>query len=351
MALYGDFMNNREKTRQILMQLPELCFDFISSVSQRTSELTRLNYVHDLKLFFSFLHEYISGFEKDPKDYTIHELKLVSPRNIDMFLDHISSYNANIDDKLVERTNQNSGKKRKITTIRAFYRFLYKRQLIDRDVTALVDVPKIKEKAIITLELHEIQRLFEIISTGNNLPGNGKAWNEKTRTRDLAIFALLLGTGIRISECVGLNLEDIDFKTGMFKVTRKGGNEAILYFSKEVASYLLDYLEDRKDAIPNEGHKKALFLSSQNNRISVRAVQHFVANYKKASGIVKKISPHKFRSTYGTRLYQSTQDIYLVADVLGHKDVNTTTKHYAKMSDKLRRSAAEKVSLTEDSDN
>ena len=341
-------MNNREKTREILMQLPELCYDFISSVAQRTSELTRLNYVHDLKLFFSFLHEFIQGFEKDPKDYTIHELKLVTPRNIDMFLDHISSYNVIIDDKQIERTNQNAGKKRKITTIRAFYRFLYKRQLIESDVTALVDVPKIKEKAIITLEPEEITRLLDTVRNGSNLPGNGKAWNEKTKSRDLAIFALLLGTGIRISECVGLNLGDVDFKTGMFKVTRKGGNEAILYFSHEIAEYLLDYLQDRKDVKPNPGHEKALFLSSQNNRISVRAVQHFVANYKKAAGIVKKISPHKFRSTYGTRLYQNTGDIYLVADVLGHKDVNTTTKHYAKMSDELRKSAAEKVHLTDD---
>ena len=341
-------MNNREKTREILMQLPELCYDFISSVSQRTSELTRLNYVHDLKLFFGFLHEFIPGFEAQPKDYTISELKLVTPRNIDMFLDHISSYDTKIDEKLVERTNQNAGKKRKITTIRAFYRFLYKRQLIDSDVTALVDVPKIKEKAIITLESDEIRRLFDTVANGSNLEGNGKAWNEKTRTRDLAILALLLGTGIRISECVGLNIEDVDFDTGMFKVTRKGGNEAILYFSNEIAAYLLEYLKERKESKPNEGHEKAFFLSSQNNRISARAVQHFVANYKKAAGIIKKISPHKFRSTYGTRLYQNTQDIYLVADVLGHKDVNTTTKHYAKMSDDLRRKAADKVHLTED---
>lgn len=341
-------MNNREKIREILLQLPELCFDFISSVAQRTSELTRLNYVHDLKLFFNFLHEFIEGFEQSPKNYSINELQLVTPRNIDMFLEHVSSYNVTIDNKSIERSNQNAGKKRKITTIRAFYRFLYKRQIIDRDVTALVDVPKIKDKVIITLETEEIQRLFQTILTGNNLTGNGKAWNAKTKLRDLAIFALLLGTGIRISECVGLNIEDIDFDTGMFKITRKGGNEAILYFSHEVASYLLDYLVQRKDCTPNEGNEKALFLSSQNNRISARAIQHFVANYKKAAGIVKKISPHKFRSTYGTRLYQSTQDIYLVADILGHKDVNTTTKHYAKMSDELRKKAADKVSLTTD---
>lgn len=348
-------MNNRDKIREILMQLPELCYDFISSISNHTSELTRLNYVHDLKLFFAFLNKYIEGFENNPKNFTIKELILLTPRNIDMFMDHLSSYDKTITSELnnkstIERSNDNSGKKRKICTIRAFYKFLYKRQLIDNNVTALVDVPKIKDKAIITLTKQEIRRLFETISSGNNISGNGKAWNKKTRERDMAIFALLLGTGIRISELLGINLEDIDFKTGMFKVTRKGGNEAVLYFSQEVGAYLLDYLQARKEVKPVEGHEKALFLSLQNKRIGARAVQNLVAKYKKAAGIVKKISPHKFRSTYGTMLYQNTGDIYLVADVLGHKDVNTTTKHYAKMSDELRKKAADKVKLTDFND-
>ena len=349
-------MNNNDKIREILMQLPELCYDFISSISNHTSELTRLNYVHDLKLFFYFLHEYIEGFEKDPKDYKINELKLLTPRNIDMFMDYISSYNSTVISELnnestVERSNENAGKKRKITTIRAFYRFLYKRQLIDKDVTALVDVPKIKDKAIITLTQDEIRRLFDTISTGKNLSDGENARHDNVKYRDMAIYAMLLGTGIRISELLAINIEDIDFKSGMFKVTRKGGNEAILYFSQEIGAYLLDYLEARKEAKPIDGHEKALFLSLQNRRMTARAVQNIVVKYKKAAGIVKKISPHKFRSTYGTRLYENTQDIYLVADVLGHKDVNTTTKHYAKMSEELRKKAADKVKLIDNDSN
>ncbi len=344
-------MNNRVKIREILMQLPELCYDFISSISNQTSELTRLNYVHDLKLFFNFINKFIKGFESNPTDYSINELKKLTPRNIDMFMDYLSSYNTtNKGSNKLERSNNNAGKKRKITTIRSFYKFLYKRQLIEKDVTALVDVPKIKDKVIITLTQDEVKRLFITISTGSNISGKGKAWNNKTKERDMAIFALLLGTGIRISELVGLNIDDIDFKAGMFKITRKGGNEAVLYFSEEIKTYLLNYLIARKDIIPMDGHKKALFLSSQRNRISARAIQHFVSKYKKSAGIVKKISPHKFRSTYGTRLYENTQDIYLVADVLGHKDVNTTTKHYAKMSEELRKKAADKVQLIDKED-
>ncbi len=332
------------------MELPELCYDFISSISNHTSELTRLNYVHDLRLFFNFLHEYIEGFEINPKDFSIHNLRKLTPRNVDMFMEHISSYdtkitteNSNVSN--ITRSNDNAGKKRKICTIRAFYKFLYKRQLIDNDVTALVDVPKIKDKVIITLDNDEIQRLFTTIRTGNNLSPGEKSRHEKVRERDLALFALLLGTGIRISECTALNIDDIDFENAVFKITRKGGNEAVLYFSQDVGSYLLDYIDVRKKVKPFEGHEKALFYSLQNKRIGARAVQNLVAKYKKAANIVKKISPHKFRSTYGTMLYKNTGDIYLVADVLGHKDVNTTTKHYAAMSDEKRKLAAEKVTL------
>ncbi len=343
-------MNNQEKIREILTQLPELCFDFISSISQRTSELTRLNYVYDLKIFFTFLNNYIEGFEKEPKNYTIKEIILVLPRTIDMFMESLASYDVEIisskDNKSnINRSNNNAGKKRKICTIRAFYKFLYKRQLIDNDITALVDVPKIKEKTIITLNPEEIKKIFETIRTGNNLLDGEKARLNNNRERDMAIFALLLGTGIRISECVGINLDDINFKNGMFKIVRKGGNESILYFSHEVGAYLLDYIKVRKKISAQQGHENALFLSSQKRRIGARAIQKLVEKYKKAANIVKKISPHKFRSTYATMLYKNTGDIYLVADILGHKDVNTTTKHYAAMSDEKRKSASEKVKL------
>ena len=100
--------------------------------------------------------------------------------------------------------------------------------------------------------------------------------------------------------------------------------------------------------IPLEGHENALFLSLQNRRITVRAVENLVKKYSKLVTNLKNITPHKLRSTYGTSLYRETGDIYLVADVLGHKDVNTTRKHYAAIEDDRRRKAAKYVHLRED---
>ena len=163
----------------------------------------------------------------------------------------------------------------------------------------------------------------------------------------MAILTLLLGTGIRVSECVGLDINDVDFKNNGIKIRRKGGYETVVYFGDEVADALHDYLEKRYHMIPIEGHENALFLSLQNRRITVRAVENLVKKYASTVTTLKKITPHKLRSTYGTALYQETGDIYLVADVLGHKDVNTTRKHYAAQSDMRKRKAANAVRLRE----
>ena len=160
---------------------------------------------------------------------------------------------------------------------------------------------------------------------GDELTGQKRVYYEKTKERDLAIVTLLLGTGIRVSECVGLDVEDVDFKNNGIKVTRKGGNEMVVYFGHEV------------EIVPVAGHEHALFYSTQRKRIGIQAVENLVKKYAGAITTTKKITPHKLRSTYGTTLYQETGDIYLVADVLGHRDVNTTKKHYAAMIKNIKR--------------
>ena len=122
---------------------------------------------------------------------------------------------------------------------------------------------------------------------------------------------------------------------------------AVLYFSDEVAEALRPYLEQRAQAIPAAGSEKALFLSLQNKRMSVRSAENMVKKYASIVTPLKHITPHKLRSTYGTHLYQETGDIYLVADVLGHSDVNTTKKHYAAIDETRRRSARKAVKLRE----
>ena len=162
---------------------------------------------------------------------------------------------------------------------------------------------------------------------------------------------LFLGTGIRISELVGINNEDINFNDNSFVVTRKGGSKSILYFDDNVAGALMRYMDYKEQSgAEKQSDNLPLFLSSQGKRITVRAVENMVQKYAKIVSPLKKISPHKLRSTYGTQLYKATGDIYIVADVLGHKDVNTTRKHYAAISEDNRRAVAGKVKLKRDDD-
>ena len=163
----------------------------------------------------------------------------------------------------------------------------------------------------------------------------------------MALLSLLLGTGIRVSECVGLDISDVDFKNNGILIHRKGGKDVTIYFSDEVKEALQNYYDERVLILEESGHEGAFFLSIQNKRLSVRSVENLVKKYAKIISPLKKITPHKLRSTYGTNLYKETGDIYLVADVLGHSDVNTTKKHYAAIEDDRRRSARNVVKLRE----
>ena len=210
-----------------------------------------------------------------------------------------------------------------------------------------MSLPKLHDKEIVRLDADEVSVLLDQVEDGTGLTKTQQRFHNVTKVRDMALLTLLLGTGIRVSECVGLDLGDVDFRNNGIRIRRKGGYEAVVYFGDEVAEALQAYLEERHHTIPQSGHEEALFLSMQNRRISVRAVENLVKKYSSTVTTLKKITPHKLRSTYGTSLYHETGDIYLVADVLGHKDVNTTRKHYAAIEDDRRRSAANKVTLRE----
>lgn len=243
--------------------------------------------------------------------------------------------------------NDERGKARKLASLRSFYNYFSRNEMIEKNPAALVQMPKLHEKEIIRLDPDEVAILLDTVETGEKLTKKQLQYHEKNKLRDIALLTLMLGTGIRVSECVGIDISDVDFKNSGVKVRRKGGYEAVIYFGEEVKLALLDYLEQRSNITPIKGYENALFLSMQNKRITVRAVENLVKKYASVVTTLKKITPHKLRSTYGTTLYRETGDIYLVADVLGHKDVNTTRKHYAALEEDRRRQAAKAVILRE----
>lgn len=339
-------VDNTLRLRDVLKTLPPFCRDFFRAIEPRTTTKTRISYAYDIRIFFQFLLEQNPAFKDWSMDaFTVDVLDQITAVDLEEYEEYLKVYQAG--DKT--ETNGERGLKRKMSSLRSFYAYYFKREMIHTNPTVLVDVPKIHQKSIIRLEADEVALLLDYIEHGGDeLTGQKKVYYEKTKDRDLALVTLLLGTGVRVSECVGLDIEDVDFKNNGIKVTRKGGNEKVVYFGPEVEKALKNYLEVRKNIIPVEGHEHALFYSTQRKRIGVQAVENLVKKYARQVTTTKKITPHKLRSTYGTALYQETGDIYLVADVLGHKDVNTTKKHYAALDDSRRRQAATAVKLRED---
>ena len=335
---------NTVKLRELLKTMPSFCRDYFRGIEPTTTAKTRIGYGYDIRTFFRFLMSENPSFKNaQMTDICLRDLDQLQPVDIEEYLEYLKYYT--YDGQVF--TNDERGIKRKFASLRSFFLYYQKRDLLRHNPTVVVDMPKLHDREIIRLDADEVSDLLELVEHGgDHLSGMKKVYYEKNKQRNIAIFTLFLGTGIRVSECVGLDIEDVDFKNNRIRIIRKGGKEEYVYFGEEVANALKSYIiEERVHVKPREGHEHALFYSIQKRRISVQAIENLVNEYTSQITSFKHITPHKLRSTYGTALYQQTGDIYLVAEVLGHNDVNTTRKHYAAMDDEQKRSAADAVTL------
>jgi site-specific recombinase XerD len=332
------------KLRELLNTMPGFCRDYFRGIEPTTTAKTRIGYGYDIRTFFRFLLTQNPCFKDAAMtDIKLQDLDQLEPVDIEEYLEYLKYYT--YDGEVF--TNDERGIKRKFASLRSFYSYYQKRKQLKNNPTVVVDMPKLHNREIVRLDEDEVSELLQLVEHGgDDLSGMKKVYYDKNKRRNIAIFTLFLGTGIRVSECVGLDVEDVDFKNSRIRIIRKGGKEEYIYFGDEVCQALADYIEnDRNQIVAKEGHEHALFYSIQKRRISVQAVENLVSDFTSQLTTFKHITPHKLRSTYGTSLYRETGDIYLVAEVLGHNDVNTTRKHYAAMEDDKKRSAANAVTL------
>lgn len=317
--------------------------------------MTRLAYAYDLRLFFQYLcAEHLDFANSSPQLIEEKDLHKITARDIAGFQEYLQQYvnpsqpqeSSENDSSPTLIQNSDVGIMRKLSCIRSFFEYLFKNEIIPANVSTMISLPKRHTKPILFLEPHEVDGMMRAVISGEGLTTRQQKYLESTRRRDVAILMLFLGTGIRVSELVGLDIDDLDLPANAFVVTRKGGNQVILYYPNSVKYALTAYLREREQIVPLEGHGYALFLSLQKRRITARAVENLVKKYAMiAAPLKKRISPHKLRSTFGTNLYQETGDIYLVSDALGHSDVNTTKRHYAAMKESRRREAARRITM------
>ncbi len=323
------------KADELVSALPEFChkfFDHMKTVDR--SARTRLQYAYDLQRFFSYEQKQ-AGFA-DMNIYSVSKASDVLDKiNYDDIQEYLNTLNESTytDDngRTFRRRYSQSFKARNISSLRSFYKFYYVHGEIEKDMASLMEMPKMHNVEKFALDTSQIRRLLEAVDSHENGKGS------KQRLRDKAILMLLFGTGIRVSELVGIDVSDIDFYNASIVITRKGGDQDIVYFSQETEDALREYLQERREQNGRDD-SPALFLSNRNKRISVRMVQELIGRYGKEAGLNVNVTPHSARRSYGTYLYENTGDIYLVADTLHHKSIQTT-RRYAKMSEDHKRKA------------
>lgn len=327
---------NEEKLAHLLATLPPYCKDYFRGIRPSTTSMTRVAYAYDLSMFFTFLRNSPDASLRAVCEAERPEcLSAITRQDVECYLEYLEGDNASPDDGPRNRTQ---GIRRRFSSLKSFLSYFCQTKAIPSNPTDATRMPKLREKEIIRMDQDEMREFLKELEDGTGLRGKKTAYHGRFQVRDKAMLSLMLGTGIRVSECVGLDLEDIDLTKNAAHIQRKGGREATVYYNDEVKENLRVYLEERAGQQTASGHESALFLSRKQCRISVRGVEYLVKKYASVVTPDKRITPHKLRSSYGTALYAKTNDIYLVGSVLGHKNINVTAKFYTDIEEKKKKS-------------
>ena len=231
---------NINKLRELLKDFPPFAKDFFRGIEPTSSINTRIGYAYDIRTFFRFLLSANPSFQSEKiSSLTLDNLDSLESVDIEEYLEYLKLYT--YEGKTY--SNDERGIHRKLASLRKFYLYYQKRDFLKNNPTTIVDMPKLHDREIIRLDAEEVSELLNLVEhAGEQLTGRKKSFYEKNKLRNLAIFTLFLGTGIRVSECVGLDIEDVDFRENRIRIIRKGGKEEYVYFGEEVRNALKNYI-------------------------------------------------------------------------------------------------------------
>ena len=289
-------------------------------------------------MFLRFIKQHFNMTnEEDFKNIKIDDISLDTIKKIT--LDDIHAFLAFL---VKEFNSKATTRARKVSTIRIFFKYLCQHaKLIDKNPALYLETPKLEKRLPKYLSLDDSKKLLNA------------TYNEDNRNyaRDYAIITLFLNCGIRLSELVGININDIDFSENKLNVIGKGNKERTIYLNKACMNALSEYLSVRpKQGIKHDkkNSEKALFLSERKTRIGNRTVELIVYKQLKAAGLdVKKYSVHKLRHTAATLMYQyGNVDIRALQELLGHESI-ATTEIYTHVSNEQVRNAVESNPLAD----
>jgi len=336
-------MNKRIYLKNYLAELPDFVFSYIQNYYDGESVNTQVGYCIDIRIFLKFLKLYKYPEKEKLEDFTEKELEEVSVEDLINFKAYLREYEIeNTDDKgnITTRTVTNSeyGINRKLSAVRGLYSFLYKTDKISCNVTDKITFANIKQKIKKPLTVQETVKVIDIIYNGENYyEGRSLTEYKRRKQRDIAMFITYLGTGVRVSELINLNISDICFETSSFIVTRKGGDEQEIFMPLQVENEMSKYMEERLET--EAADKQAFFIGRGGKRLTVSGVEKLFKQYCHAVGIINpdKTRPHALRRTFACNLLEDGVDIKMVAELMGHKNIEVTHKFYAQYSSKARK--------------
>ena len=309
--------NAKKKMEKKLSQLPDVFTSFYNWMDARDKSYTTMdNYINHAAEFMDF-------YTKGKSNNTFYEN--VTEDHIEKFMNHIRRKNINGQEVEVGDDIRAA----KWSSLNTFFKFLIQRKYIDTNPMLLTERPKIKTSHTITyMTPDEIASVFDKIKSGAR---------KVDKNRDMCIVALGLGTGLRVSAIVNINVEDVDFRSNTIKVVEKGRKVKEVKFSDNIRNIMVAWLKDREVYFNGED-EGPLFVSQKKNRLSVDSVQNIVKKYTKH--LPKKITPHKLRSSAAMNLHGAGVDVLTIASLLGHENV-TTTQRYVEAYERDKQNATD----------
>lgn len=203
---------------------------------------------------------------------------------------------------------------RHISSIRSFHQFLLREKVTTQDPTVHLELPKLEQKLPRVLSMDEVDRLIEI-------PDRSKPQG----VRDHALLEILYGTGMRVSELIGLDMDDIHLSMGFVRVFGKGGKERIIPLGGKSIEACKRYIEEaRPSFIAKQKGAEALFVNMRGTRLTRQGCWKLLKGHALNAGIQKELTPHILRHTFATHLIENGADLRAVQEMLGHADISTT---------------------------
>ncbi len=347
-----------EQCEAIEAELPPWLQGYFMYLKNNLLPLSRLAYLRDTRFFCTYLiHE--TACKEDAA--TIRELKpehfdCLTSMDVNLFIDYCRRYKIETEKNIYVYENDKSSLARKKSSVSVLFKYLYRDQLIGRNITDGFDpirLPKAGEREIKALQDDEVMRMLDAVESGEGLTKSERNYWKKTKYRDKLILLLLVTYGLRLSELQQLNLSSFNFDRGEFKVYRKRGKESIMPVNRTISAAYLDYisLERPPDDTLEPQHRDALVLSLQNTRLTDRQIRQIVKKYTSIPlGTSRKrgYSPHKLRATAATSLIGRGHSIYDVQELMDHDHV-TTTQLYAAHKLNTKRELIKNFEWDEDS--